>query len=474
MASVTRVDEAGRQGFRIRFYCDKRRRAIYIPGTGRKVEAMAKAVAGHVEALSKAKANNVPADPAAIKWANGTDGGLRDNLVTWGLADPASPKLSTDEGRLLGPFVDAYIDGRSDVKKSTRTNYKQTRRLLVDYFGERHSLRAITPGDASRWRRWMMARVVKAATDDTPAETMAVASVSKHVKRAKTMMMAAVDDRLLAVSPFAGLKGGDESNADRHRFIDAEMTAKVLEACPDADWRLIVTLARYGGLRCPSEVLGLRWADVDRVAGRLRIESPKTGVRFCPIFPEIELALADAEYVAEDGAVYCVARYRGGLANLRTQFTRIVERAGIKAWPKMFVNLRSTRRTELQEMFADHVVNAWLGHSGTVAAKHYLQVTDEHWARAIGAGSPAVIEGLAETRERLDSGVPIADDDGQKTRGKLDSGVPTGVPIADNHGPSLKGMDVKKPRENPGFDGVLHLSDAYEMTPTGFEPVLPP
>lgn len=166
--------------------------------------------------------------------------------------------------------------------------------------------------------------------------------------------------------------------------------------------------------------------------------------------------MAESDYLARPGAVDCVARYRGGLANLRTQFTRIVERAGSKAWSKMFVNSRSTRRTELQERFADHVVNSWLGHSGAAAAKLYLQVTDEHWARAIGAGSPAVIEGVAETR------------------GKLDSGVPTGVPIADNHGPSPKGVDIKKPRENPRFDGVLHLSDACEMTPTGFEPVLPP
>jgi len=140
---------------------------------------------------------------------------------------------------------------------------------------------------------------------------------------------AAEVETMLGESPLAGLKGGDESNAERHRFIDVEMTAKVLAAYHDADWRLIVTLARFGGLRCPSEVLGLRWSDVDRPAGQMRIESPKTGVRFCPIFSEIELALAESDYVAADGAVYCVARYRGGLANLRTQFARIVERAGV-------------------------------------------------------------------------------------------------------------------------------------------------
>ncbi len=448
MASVTRLDAGGRQGFRIRFYCDARRREIYIPGSGRRVERLAKTVAGHVESLAKAKSANVSPDEEAVKWANGTEGGLRDNLVAWGLADPVSPKLSTDAGRLLGAFIDEYMAGRTDWAKTTRINYGQTRRLLVEYFGERKPLKAITPADADRWRRWL-------ATD----KGLAVASCSKHAKRAKTVLAEAVRDRLLAESPFAGLKGGDESNPERHRFITVEMTNKVLAVCPDADWRLIVTLARYGGLRCPSEVLGLRWADVDRAAGRMRIESPKTGLRFVPIFAEIELALAESDYVAEDGAVFCVARYRGS-ENLRTQFARIIERAGIEPWPKMFVNLRSTRRTELQERFPDHVVNAWLGHSGAVAAKHYLQVTDEHWDRAIDADSP--------------TGPPIASEGGQNHRRKVDSRPPTGPPIADDPSPSRAIDGHKKTRENPGFDVIGYLPDGGFMTPTGIEPVLPP
>jgi hypothetical protein len=36
---------------------------------------------------------------------------------------------------------------------------------------------------------------------------------------------------------------------------------KVLEACPNAEWRLIFALSRFGGLRCPSEHLVLTWAD---------------------------------------------------------------------------------------------------------------------------------------------------------------------------------------------------------------------
>ncbi len=37
-----------------------------------------------------------------------------------------------------------------------------------------------------------------------------------------------------------------------------------------------------------------------------------------------------------------------------------------------------------------------------------------------------------------------------------------------------KGADIKKPRENPGFDGSRWLPNSNEMTPTGIEPVLPP
>ncbi|TVP98147.1 MAG: hypothetical protein EA381_13115 [Planctomycetaceae bacterium] len=428
MAGVTPLVRDGREGFRVRFYdAAKRRREIYLPGSGRSVQRLAKAVAAHCDALVQAKGANVPADPAAIAWANGTEGRLRENLVAWGLADPVSPKLATDAGRYLGAFVDAYIESRTDVKESTQTNYKQTRRLLVEFFGDRQLLRSITAGDGARWRRWLSAE-----------RGLAVASCSKHTKRAKTLFAAAVADRLIAESPVAGLKGGDESNPLRRRFITPEVSARVLAACPDADWRLIFALARWCGLRCPSEVRGLRWSDVDWEEDRLRIESPKTGLRFCPIFAEVRPVLAEAFDLAPTGSEFCVSRHRGGLSNPRTQFGRILKRAGVVPWPKLFVNLRSTRRTELQEMFPGHVVDAWLGHSGAVAAKHYLQVTDEHWARA------------SESRP------------------------PTSPPIVADPSPSAAITDIKKPRENPGFDGSGYLPDASEVTPTGLEPVLPP
>ena len=79
--------------------------------------------------------------------------------------------------------------------------------------------------------------------------------------------------------------------------------------------------------------------------------------------------------------------------NLRTQLIRIIRRAGLEPWPKLFQNLRSTRETELAEEYPMHVVCAWIGNTKSVAAKHYLQVTDEHFRKAAQNPTQTVHEG---------------------------------------------------------------------------------
>ena len=57
---------------------------------------------------------------------------------------------------------------------------------------------------------------------------------------------------------------------------------------------------------------------------------------------------------------------------------------------KPWLNLRSSRETELADRFPIQVVTAWIGYSVAVAKKHYLQVTDNHYDTAVGAGGGAV------------------------------------------------------------------------------------
>jgi integrase len=283
---------------------------------------------------------------------------------------------------LLGPWVDGYIAGRTDVKPGTATVLGMTRRNLVEFFGADRPLASITPGDADDWRRHLI------------GEGLADNTVRRRCGIAKQFFRAAIRKRLLADNPFADLKAVVQSNPAKAFFVTRAMTDAVLAACPDAQWRLIVALSRYGGLRCPSEHLALRWADVLWDKDRMHVQSPKTEhheggeSRMVPIFPELLPYLRDAFDLAEPGAEHVITRYRDPGQNLRTTFIKIIKRAGLVPWPKLFHNLRATRETELAETWPEHIVTKWIGHTTAVARKHYLQVTEDHFERAATASVP--------------------------------------------------------------------------------------
>ena len=150
---------------------------------------------------------------------------------------------------------------------------------------------------------------------------------------------------------------------------------------------MLFALSRFGGLRCPSEHLALTWPDVDWERDRFRVDSPKTGERWVPIFAELRPYLAEAFELAPEGAVHVIQRYRDMDKNFRTRLARIIQRAGLKPWPKLFHNLRATRETELAAVHPLHVVCDWIGNSAAIAQKHYLQVTDSDFAQAADPNS---------------------------------------------------------------------------------------
>ena len=64
-------------------------------------------------------------------------------------------------------------------------------------------------------------------------------------------------------NPFDGIRAGHQSNESRKRFISREIIDRIIEKAPSTEWKAIIALSRYGGLRCPSEHLLLTWPDVD-------------------------------------------------------------------------------------------------------------------------------------------------------------------------------------------------------------------
>lgn len=112
------------------------------------------------------------------------------------------------------------------------------------------------------------------------------------------------------------------------------------------------------------------------------VHSPKTehhygkAQRLVPIFAKLRPYLLKAYQEREPGSEYVIAKHRLESLNLRQQFERIIERAGLKLWPRLFQNLRASRETELMDEFSLKTVCGWIGNSPAVAAKHYMMTID--------------------------------------------------------------------------------------------------
>lgn len=365
MASISN-DPNGRR--RILFMApDGRRRAISL---GKVSKRQAESIRLHLENLvASLTTGHAPPDETS-RWVAALDDKMTAKLARVGLVAPRRSMPLTE-------FLTDYVEKRSDVKPATVTVYGHTRRCLIDFFGADKPLRDITPGDADDWSRWLASH-----------EGLAHNTVRRRCGIAKQFFKAAERKGLILRNPFAELKAAVTGNPKRLHFVARADAERILDTCPSPEWKLIFALARYGGIRVPSELLALRWEHVNWERNRITVPSPKTAhhvgheSRTIPLFPELRPYLMDMFETAEPGTEYIITTYRRATQNLRTQLLRIIRRAGVEPWPKLFHNLRASRETELAEKWPMHVVCAWIGNSQSVAMRHYLSVTEDHFNEA--------------------------------------------------------------------------------------------
>ena len=359
---------------------DGKRHAVRL---GKATMKQAESFKLRIEQLVSAGITGIMDDETA-RWTSGLDDVMHRRLSAVGLVRSRARSAAT-----LGKFMDEYFASLS-VKPGTVTAYSHTRECLLAFFGDAKALRDIEPVDAETFRQYLRT----GARRQEKSSVLADSTVARRIGIARQMFRRAVKWKLIRENPFAEVRAGAQANKARMYFVTREQAAKVIAACPDAQWRLLFALSRFGGLRCPSEHLALKWADVNWEQNRIRVSSPKTehhegmDYRYVPLFPELRPFLLEAFDQAEY-AEYVLTRYRSTNVNLRTQLNRIIRRAGLKPWPKLFHNLRSSRQTELAETYPIHVVCAWIGNSRAVAQEHYLQVTDAHFEHAARDVPPA-------------------------------------------------------------------------------------
>lgn len=374
MASITN-DPGGRR--RILFVAPNgSRKAIRLGKCDRK---SAEAISRHVEALLTAKIGGQPIPRDTAAWLTGIGAMLHDKLAAVGLVD-ALQRLTA------GEFLTNWLSEKAAAgfKPTSLRAWGQTTERLNTQFGQR-VLASLNHADGEAFRAEMKASGLRPTT------------IHKRLGHARQMLEDAVRLGHLTVNPWKHVRQRAGDPSERRAYVLVSDIERVIAHCPNVWWRLLVALARFGGLRIPSEAFSLTWGDVDWERNRLSIPSPKTENagkphRVIPLFPLLRPHLEAAFIEAAEGSVHVFPENMlrsasgpmgWGGANLRTTFGKIVRRAGVEPWPRLWHSLRASCESDLAQSFPLATVTKWLGNTPSVALRHYVDPTEAAFDRAL-------------------------------------------------------------------------------------------
>ena len=390
MATINTIKRKnGLTSLQIQFFLNRKRETLSLGS--RYTMKQAERIKAAVEEIADAIETGGKVGKATAGFIADMTDDLKARFVAHGL-------LKESETVTLETLFDRFLKSEStDWKPNTVITYEQARKRLFDFFDKDTNPDDLTKQDGEDWKKWQK-------------EHYSPATICGSFQRLARVFNWGVGAGLIESNPFKGIKRGSFVNPNRLFYVPMDWYFKLLDACPDQTWRTLIALCRIGGLRNPSETLRLKWEDVDFDKKRILVHSPKTEhiegkeTRLLYMFPLLEQELQQqAEAYTVGDVPFVIDKYRDTAANMRTQFRRIIFRAGLTEWERTFQNLRASASTDIEAEFGGAAESVWVGHSQRMALKHYLQISDvvleraAHWNEEKGKATAVADKTTAET-----------------------------------------------------------------------------
>jgi len=284
----------------------------------------------------------------------------------------------TGQAVKLSVFIQRYLNSRTDLQKSTLELHQLTCNYLTEFFDKDMYIDKINRAKASNWRTALaqgdlIFHPVKKA--------LAEPSVCIHIRNAKTIFNYAVKDDLIMFNPFDRLKANASEPDKDWKYLSLEELDKLLDACPNMGWKMLVALCRLAGLR-RGEALSLTWSNINWEQHYFTIIAQKTSRRrIVPIVHKLYQMLLEAfEQAQENEKRICPV----SLHCLWRNFQTYRKRAGLKKWKDAFKVMRRNCETDWAQKYPQYAVSAWIGHNIQVSARHYLQIPQELYDKVAG------------------------------------------------------------------------------------------
>jgi len=368
---------------------------------GRVSGPAAEAARVHVAELLDAAQTNRPIQPATVQWLAELTPRRHARLDHYGLAVPRE----FERAQWLAGMCDHIRRIKlAEVGPTSQQAYEKILHNLTAFFGD-CLLKTITRHRVNEFRRWL-----ETSANRRTGGGLAAATVNKRLKTCREWWRIAQREGWIDQNPFDHLKGLEEHAAgpeSRRVYVPRPVIAELIDHTPDVEWRLILALWRFAGLR-ETEPWFLTWEMVDFERSRMQVFAPKQRTerkrwRTIPIWPEVAPHLADQFEAAPSGTVHVIYRKRYRVdtgkqtdvhaagANARSRLEKHLIRCGHLPWPRLVQNLRASGETDQINAgkFSPFTVATWWNHNRIVQEKHYLTVPESEFDRAISTRPPS-------------------------------------------------------------------------------------
>ena len=275
-------------------------------------------------------------------------------------------------------------------RRSDRTiaEWDRTRALLYQRLGPAR-LTNVSISGAEDFAAWLHGR------------GLSDASVHKHISTARTVWSWGMRTERCENNPWLAVETS-RPRTESMEYVDAADVERIIDSA-DMPTACLFGLCRYAGLRS-GEAYRLKWGDIDFQRQRLTVHPPggvetnKHRYRQVPVSIRLAKLLRDGFEEAVDGSYGPC----DGAARNHTVLTRVVRTAGVRPYKKPLHSLRASCGSDWAADWPAAQVCLWMGHSATVAAKHYQKPIESLMDEAAGSDLSARLRSATSSLQSTD------------------------------------------------------------------------
>jgi integrase len=271
------------------------------------------------------------AEEIAMKWAQLAQSGRAGRLTESQCRNVIAQMYERVIGeplhfRTAQTYLSEWVENtRGDVDHRTYLKYFQAVHLFLKHLGVKADrlLREITPTDVRSWRDSLKAKGLSAPTVNGALTILRMPFKAAHD-------LGYLDINPCTTSAVRVLR--DEARNVSKDVFTREQIAALLSAAPSEDWRGMIMLAYFTGLRL-RDCSDLRWSNVNLDKGVITVTTRKTRKDVTvPVHPQFMAWLKNQTRGIGKAPVFpsLSGKEGSGRNGLSMQFRRIMDEAGIK------------------------------------------------------------------------------------------------------------------------------------------------